>query len=397
MCAKPVYAKLRLCVCPLVFVWLSACASSVSVLPGEAQGAAPLQTSSVQSGDSQGQSGDFNSDQLFDPSSPLVKSAALSAAAASENPPKEGLQVDDAAEAKKETNSGARAPIAIEVRQAFLQEETLHVKLGLEARVFVRADAVYVGLRGLADGVTMVEEIRSISEESNRRWLDPETRLLVSFSIPARGLSEYQVFGAWGDDAKKAALRLSKERVSRERLSKEKVSQERSESSESVAMQSREQDAAELLSDASKPARARLGKAPVGPGLPAENSTAVQDEDTGDRALALEDIEIDSQLDDCPAQPCDLRYRISARIRNESARAPIENLKLAVGLYWAEKGMLPQTPASGSAATANEEIISLRALSIAPGQSKAIRVNVNRGVPQIPGGQFVPHIRILPE
>jgi hypothetical protein len=291
----------------------------------------------------------FNSDQLFDDTEPEIKTASLSAPIATN-------------EATDEVIVQGGAPISIEVRQAFLQEDTLHIKLGLSAKTFVETDSVYVGVRGLADGVTVVEEFRLVADESDRKWLDADSKLLVSFNIPAKGLSEYQVFGAWGEDAKGLAKRLSAS-----------------------------------TSSAALGARAKLS-----PSLesiqPDVNSVRKKNlVPTDGRPVGLEDVDIESEVDDCPAQPCDIRYRIVARIKNMSKKSAIDSIELAIGLYWASEGQLPQTPQSGSMATANEEVVALKELAISPGESKAIRVRVNRGVPQIPGGRFVPHIRILPK
>jgi hypothetical protein len=309
----------------------------------------------------------FNSDQLFDQGTPEIKSAALAAPKFSNN----------------EIDKQPRAPIAIDVRQAFLQEDTLQIKLGLRSKTFVRTDSIYVGVRGLADGVTVVEEFRLLADESNRKWLDQESNLLVSFSIPAEGLSEYQILGAWGDDARNLAKRLSDE--------KSKLS-----SNVKTATELGIEPADFSSSQKAQETRAKLGI--VSRSQQAAMSTSGEGEEIRElRVVALEGVDIESELDDCPAEPCDLRYRIFARLKNLGETKTVDSIELAIGLYWASEGQLPQTPKSGSKATANEEVVALKNLAIAPGGSKAIRVRVNRGVPQIPGGRFVPHIRVLPE
>ncbi len=110
--------------------------------------------------------------------------------------------------------------------------------------------------------------------------------------------------------------------------------------------------------------------------------------------VALNAVDIEEQVLDCPAQPCDLKYIVSAGIENGTPQA-VGALKLAIGIYWVTEGLLPEIPAAGAPLSAAEEPIDLGGTVLAPGEKKRIRINVDRAIPVVPGGRFVPHLRLL--
>jgi hypothetical protein len=108
----------------------------------------------------------------------------------------------------------------------------------------------------------------------------------------------------------------------------------------------------------------------------------------------LDEIEIVEQTVSCNIAPCDIFYTLFGTINNQSDNR-IPEIDLAIGLFWVNEGQtLPSIEAHTKLAP-NEEVISLSNINLAPGESRKVRVTVDRGVPILPGGKFIPRLRIL--
>ncbi|MBL7662765.1 hypothetical protein JNK13_08435 [bacterium] len=109
-------------------------------------------------------------------------------------------------------------------------------------------------------------------------------------------------------------------------------------------------------------------------------------------ALALVELETISNTIACSVPPCDLELVVSGKIYNPTATT-IKDPKLALGLAYAPDGRPTPTAADPS----TEEIVELSGVTIDSGQKRVIKLTVDRPVPQIPGGKFVPVLRIVTE
>jgi hypothetical protein len=110
--------------------------------------------------------------------------------------------------------------------------------------------------------------------------------------------------------------------------------------------------------------------------------------------VSLEDVSIEERTVDCPVAPCDVLYTMNGRVVNHLPAA-VSNIELAVGLYWTVEGMLPLIPAYASVPTNAEEVVSLGNSAVPGKGSKLIRVNIDRKIPVVPGGRFIPHLRVV--
>jgi hypothetical protein len=199
--------------------------------------------------------------------------------------------------------------------------------------------------------------------------LRAEQSIVLLFTLRAQELSEYQVRCSWGEDARKYARH-------------------------------RPAQAAPALPGEGGQAPRQIAAAEPQAGKPRDDlaadyrraSLATTKEAGG---VELTDVTIDEEQVPCPGlAPCALRYTVKARLLNNSAGA-VAGLALGIGLYWANQGQLPVIPERGMPATPNEKVMRFEDLSLPPGASKALRIHLDRDVPIVPGGAFVPHLRVL--
>ncbi|RMD85195.1 MAG: hypothetical protein D6808_05760 [Candidatus Dadabacteria bacterium] len=100
------------------------------------------------------------------------------------------------------------APFKLYIVDELNDGEMLFLKAELVPKVKWDADNVVVLLRGLNKGEVISEKSFcfyakcSDKPDYGRDWLEPEVGREFSLSIPAKGISDYQLEVLWGDDAK---------------------------------------------------------------------------------------------------------------------------------------------------------------------------------------------------
>lgn len=256
------------------------------------------------------------------------------------------------------THALKQAPITVQVAQAFFDEDELKIKIHLEAKTQMDPAQILVAVQGLREGEIVEEHLQLVGDITKTKTLEPGKRIALVFSLRGEALTEYQVRCSWGTEAAEIAAK-------------------RMELPTQVASATTE-EADTMFPQPHPPDEPEAGKKE-------EEVTSV---------VSLEEVDIEKQASACPSPPCDILHTVHAIIANNSG-STVESIELAIGLYWANEGQLPAIPSRGSPPTPNEEVIRLEDLGLAPGDTKRVRIKVDRSVPVIPGGGFVPHLRIV--
>jgi hypothetical protein len=226
-------------------------------------------------------------------------------------------------------------PVRVVITRSEVLDDNLLVEVQLQAKTEIPSKVLAVSLIGLNDGVKVSQVTRPVSEVWSQPKIESGDRVKLEFQMPASGLEEYQVVCSWGDEAKN------------------------------------------LLAASAAPDSA----------LPS----------SGFPALLLTNVVVDAESETCPSPPCALKYSIRAELVNSSAVESKTDISLALGLFWAEKGQAPAFPGDAAPLSLNEEKIKLDGVVLPPGGSQKLNVEVDRDVPVVDGGAFVPHLRILPQ
>lgn len=250
------------------------------------------------------------------------------------------------AKAKKEK----KAPLSVDVAQAFFDQEKLNIKIILSTHTEVDPSQIVLGVSGLSDGELVEETYKKLSDVVAGDLLEADSKIAVRFELTQKDLTEYQVRCSWGNEAKDLWAKLT------------------------PAEQKQEpQDA-----------RASLATSKDNLNLPALSGK-----------LELSNLDIQSEQLQCVLPPCDLSYTVVGKFYNGTENVA-QKAKLAVGLYWANDGQVPQIPDSNEQVNENEEVVEV-ALGLQSRETATIRVKLDRSVPQVPGGSFIPHVRLISE
>lgn len=96
----------------------------------------------------------------------------------------------------------------------------------------------------------------------------------------------------------------------------------------------------------------------------------------------------------CPKRGCGSQFVITTNLVNYSD-SNIADIVLAIGIFWESDGAKIVLPGALVKLRSNEETLSLRGLKLSSTESKTVRVRFDRIVPNVPGGRFVPSLRLL--
>lgn len=266
------------------------------------------------------------------------------------------------ASALAESERPLEAPLTLNVVQAFYDGPRLHLKVRLDAKTTISADEVIVSVAGLKDG-----QIREVHDQRLQavvpfKRLSSGESAVVPFVLDGTGLSEYQVGLTWGEEAKLTGHGPFKHGAS---------------------------------NGPGQPAAARASLA--GPGAavtPHAGEIVPPDEDTTDATVILRDVELERHEVPCDEPPCELRYTVHAILLN-NGRTALTEVGLASGFVWVEEGTQPAIPADFQPLRDIEEPVTLKNLGLQGGTERKLKVNVDRPVPDIPGGSFQPYLRIV--
>lgn len=256
------------------------------------------------------------------------------------------------------------APVEVRVDRAFYQSDGLHVKVRVTSKTDLPTSDIVVNVTGLDEGQVIESYEQRLSEVFPVDELDVGEAALLDFLLKNPELSEYQVQCRWGEEAHKPAT---------------------------------PEIAAAPQEVAPGDARAALGISPSAIGSAPVAALAAEIElpllpTGGDLVLKL--AELEQRSVNCEQPPCDRYFTIRATLLNQSA-APIGGIVLASGLQWVNDGATVRPPEPFSKVLEGESAVALDGFVLQPGKEKRLKVAVDRAVPTVPGGQFVPYLRMV--
>lgn len=222
---------------------------------------------------------------------------------------------------------GREPPVDVEVGQLFVRDNTLNVKVYLRAKTDVPTDSVVVTLLGFSEGQQLTEQSVALSDLHKQPVIETGRSVLAHFTVPAAGLSDFQVKCSWGAEGRDILARVQ-------------------------------------------------APSPV-------NS-----------AVTLDQITLEKRELPCVAGSCEQSYTVKGRLFNSSP-TPVDGIELALGIFFVPEGETFVSPTAGSALTEQEEQISLPELSLPSGGEQKIRIEVDRPIPVVEGGQLLPNLRLL--
>ncbi|MCC6933790.1 MAG: hypothetical protein IT292_11175 [Deltaproteobacteria bacterium] len=246
-----------------------------------------------------------------------------------------------------------RAPIEVKIDQEYIHQDMLNVSVRLVPQTDLATGKIILILTGLNEGEVVEEQIKRLSTVISSEEVNEGDQIDVKFTMPSASITEYQIKCVWGEEALSYVTKFEKSLV------------------------------------ASTPAPGVVTPAPTDD----ENKSPSISESTN-QGLVLEEMEKVKEAQKCAAKSCDYIYVIKFLVVNRSQRI-VQNIKLAMGVFWLEDGQDLEILKAGEKLRADEQSVDLSGVTLAPGQSKKISIRVDKPLPDVPGGAFVPAIRLL--
>ena len=266
--------------------------------------------------------------------------------------------IDSIKTANAPEKTAQRAPINLEVMQAQIGgNNSLEIVADVEALTKLDTNRVAIVASGFSNSTLKQEQIQKLSDISPKQEMQKGDKVLARFTLDdAQGITDYQVKASWGADADAILAKQSSD------------------------MQ-KEDDALRTQLDSHITDTPLEEKQPEtkGEGVPAVS-------------ISIESTE--KSPVNCVDNVCDTLLSLNTLITN-NASSKINSVTLGVGLFWANDGQIPEFPKYGDVAADSEELVSLSELFIASGESRFVRIKIDRPFPNVPGGAFVPHVRLI--
>ncbi len=239
-----------------------------------------------------------------------------------------------------------KQPFSVSVLQAFYVSNKLNVKVLLEANTNYPSNKIVIKLAALKKGEVVEEQLKLVSDLHEESEIKTNQRLIIPFEMQAEDFNEYQIHCSWGNDA---TILLDHFRKYSEK-----------------------------------------------------NNSSETKIDSSAKDLQLEQVELLEKNDNCEnptaklpkSPPCFHHYSISAALINKSA-TNLSQIKLAVGIVWAEEGKLPGVFKDFDPLMDSEEALDLEDYVLKASSEKKVKVDIDREVPKLSAGKFFPYIRIV--
>ncbi len=231
-----------------------------------------------------------------------------------------------------------KPPVELEIPQAFVANDTLHLKVSVKPLVNLRSNQVALDIIGLNQGQECERQSRVLSKIAAEPIMKADEILVSDFEMPAKNLDEYKVVCKWNEDG---IDDLPQKSVSK---------QEPKESS---------------------------GR------LPSESVSLTNQ------------VLVNSGCLQPGADTCERSVSIRADLRNDTSQQ-LENIAIALAVRFVQKN-IPE-PASLNALeplAADEQEVLLSGLTLSPGEVREIDVRIPDPLIELPDGAFVPRIRLL--
>lgn len=274
-----------------------------------------------------------------------------------------------------------KAPISVSLNKAYIIEKKILLKIELSVLSDISAKETVVGVNGLKEGNLIEEQYVILSDIVSRNKLVDGERVLIEFVLESGVLSEFQIKAYWGEDGK----RVIKEKIYFDDINK-------IESENIFSLETKENESINKNDKFETISQEDSHLLPPEPRRP--NLNEALETNKYKQVLEIIDLEIHENDIVCEKIPCPKKVRLKGKLKNSSKQI-LTSISLAFGIHWVFNGQLPKLPDELSPIKVGEEKLSFGSKFLEVNEVIEFEIDIDRAIYQIPGGYFMPHVRVL--
>jgi hypothetical protein len=244
----------------------------------------------------------------------------------------------------KEENTSLRNPLKLSLSQGYIAGTTLHLRIQLESINDLPTNSVLIQVKGLKDGV--VKEIQSTPLDTvlNSPIFAAGKSALLPFTLSTENLDHFTIACSWGEEG----INLISE----------------------MKIDMTDDDHKEL-----------------------DIKEDIKTNDQGP-SIYISELKVHKVTGTCIDSNCVLRLNLEGKVRKTTGLKVVKNIKLAYRLTWVPDGQIPTTDYRSKELLTDEKLLSFGKDEI-PEEGFDFSIKGEKDLPEIPGGKFMPVVRIL--
>lgn len=247
----------------------------------------------------------------------------------------EPLELDENEQSSPEGNS----PIRLSLSQGYVADTTLHLRVQLEMLDEVETDSVFVQLKGFNKGVIQEEQTVPLRNFTDKEVSSPGNTIFLPFTLAIKDIDRFTISCSWGDEGYKLAALL---------------------------------DMAE-------------GQSSLPPNTEFKEASA---------PIKISELSVDEIELPCKSGLCSVRVNLAGRILRGDLSKEVKAVSLAYKLTWVPDGSLPPIGSTSEELEPDEKMLPF-GNDVLPVEGFEFKVVGDKDLPKIPGGRFMPVVRIL--
>ncbi len=281
----------------------------------------------------------------------------------------------------REMSGSPQAPLNVSLANAYIIEKTILLKIQIEVLHDLSARDTVVGVLGLKEGAVIEEQYMVLSDVVSKTKLGRGERIQLEYSLESGILTEFQIKVFWGEEGKK---------VFTEKISMNDIFETGTDKTLSITppeVQEKKTDNEVDIQSSSPDLLPPEPRKPAFPDISGNRKTTA-------KALTINRVEVHEDDIPCEKAPCPKKIKVKGVLTNTTTHE-LSSVRLAFGLFWVSDGKLPSLPDDQEPKKPAEEELFFAEKIFSPGESVEFDIAIGRPVYQIPGGTFMPHIRVL--